>query len=650
MAFKSFRPNKKNITEVYGAGIRLFDVLSSGVICGLGVPYSRFGESWVGEYEYDFSAFDRQMELFLGCAPGGYFAPMFQLDTRPWYLKAYPGKPNSFTHLSQIAGDPEYRQVAAAYLTAMLRHSEEKYGDRIYGYFLLGGTTTEWMSDFDHEEPHPLKEAAYRQRTGDPGAHLPDRAKMDADGDCFLTRDEADVREARRFHCELITDLLCFFGSEAQKVLRHKKLLGLYYGYLFELAGPRLFEAGSLDYETIFYSPDYDMFAAPSSYAYRKQTDPSAFMLTQKTLTELGKIYFHEFDHRTHTVPLMLDEPVEDAFGNRIFREIPGSGDRCRTEEESLNLMYRDFVLCRQTGAALWWFDMFDGWFRSPGMLNAIEKMVGISRELLRHDMASAAGVAVFAGGTSLYGVRKNAPAVSASLQSFRRNLAGMGLPYDLYSFSDWERIDPAQYRVFLFLDAYDLTAETASRIKARLGAPGKAFMWLYAPGFISGNGTDLRGIRAVTGVTVRMQNDPYGAMSYADTVTPPLPAGPYFCVQDGDTIARYESGASACAVKESGGLYDVYCALPDPPSALLREIARRFGCFVFSEDPLVYTYVNKTMLGVYNASGKSAAVNVPEDGLYRDFLTDEVFHACGGRLVLPVRTLRTYLLIRQSP
>ena len=90
LSFKSFRPNSRNISEFYQAGVRLFSVLSSGIICALGVPYSRFGESWIGDHLYDFSAIDRQMDMFIENAPDAYFAPMFQLDTRPWYLDTHP--------------------------------------------------------------------------------------------------------------------------------------------------------------------------------------------------------------------------------------------------------------------------------------------------------------------------------------------------------------------------------------------------------------------------------------------------------------------------------------------------------------------------------------------------------------------------------
>ena len=65
LSFKSFRPNPKNVSEFYAAGVRLFSVLSSGITSALGVPYSLYGESWVGDEKYDFSAIDRQMDMFV---------------------------------------------------------------------------------------------------------------------------------------------------------------------------------------------------------------------------------------------------------------------------------------------------------------------------------------------------------------------------------------------------------------------------------------------------------------------------------------------------------------------------------------------------------------------------------------------------------
>ena len=79
LSFTSFRPTARNISDFYKAGVKLFSILSTGLYSILGVPYSLYGESWTGPGQYDFSAIDRQIELFRENAPGCYYALMLQL-------------------------------------------------------------------------------------------------------------------------------------------------------------------------------------------------------------------------------------------------------------------------------------------------------------------------------------------------------------------------------------------------------------------------------------------------------------------------------------------------------------------------------------------------------------------------------------------
>ena len=340
LSFKSFRPTARNISDFYKAGVRLFSILSSGLNSILGVPYSLYGESWIGYDSYDFTPIDRQIELFLQNAPQGYFALMLQLDTRDWYIKK-ENCPNSFTNLSQIAGDSKWRAQAANYLKAVLNHVEEKYGDRFYGYFLLGGTTTEWFSNRDYFAPHPMKERDYRRFTGCPEAVLPQQAEICRPKETVFYAPDADrnVIDAVRYHCQIIADAILYFASEAQQVLKHRKLVGVYYGYLFELAGARLWNDGSLDYMRVFNSPDIDMISSPSSYAFRKHIDPSAFMVTYDSLNRRDKLYYLEFDHITHLAPQYIEG-----------HGIPGYDSKLKNEQETIDIMRRDFCLTLAKG------------------------------------------------------------------------------------------------------------------------------------------------------------------------------------------------------------------------------------------------------------------------------------------------------------
>ena len=652
LAFKSFRPNPRNISEFHEAGMRLYTVLSSGIISGLGIPYSLYGESWVGPGQYDFAPIDRQMDLFLENAPEGYFAPMFQIDTRPWYLKEDPNRPNSFTNLSQIAGDPRFIRDTAEYLKAVVAHCEEKYGDRIWGYFMLGGTTTEWFSDFDYEAPHPLKEAAYRRYLNDETASLPSQEALSRAGGAFLEQDEEEIAVFRKFHAHLISDLILSCASAVQSVIDHQKLLGLYFGYLFELGSPRLHNAGSLDYERVFASPDVDMISSPSSYGYRGLRDPSAFMLPQESLDARNKLYFLEFDHRTHTTPKVIHEPVYSESGNQLYNVLnfPGSDSACKNELESINLLYRDFVFCEANGAALWWFDMLDGWFRSEGMMASIRRMIEIDRRLMDTDRRSVARVAVIAEGESMSRVRKSSPIASECLSAFRRMMAESGAPYDLYSVSDLTSPLMEKYSFYIFLNQYEMTGQTRAQIESVCRRPGKTVLWLYAPDYAARGENNADRISAVTGISILETACDPGKLVWDGMPTHAAPA-PHFVIEDADAkiIARFENGSAAVAEKNLNGCRSIYAALYRLPSALLMQLLSESGIFLYSRNPMIYTYANSAFLGAYNATDEDAILSVPEDGEYFDLIGEMVYTAENGILRLPRRDIRAFMLMKQA-
>ena len=650
LSFKSFRPNPKNVSEFYKAGVRLFSVLTSGITSALGVPYSLYGESWVGDGKYDFSAIDKQMDMFIENAPDAYFAPMIQLDTRDWYLKEHPEVPNSFTHLSQIACDETWKRAAAEYLKAAICHIEEKYGDRVYGYFMLCGTTTEWFSDHDYEAPHPIKNEGYKRWRNDPNANLPERELLDKTGEVFLGKDEDEIYLARRFHNELISNLVLYFAEEAQSVIKKNKLLGVYYGYLFELGGKRLYNAGSLGYEKVFLSPLIDMISSPSAYGYRGISDPSAFMLTQKTLDAHNKLYFLEFDHITHVAPDRITEGLDGSSDNCKMVTIPGSHAKCKNETESLNLMFRDFTLCMSKGAALWWFDMFDGWFRSEGMMNAVSKMLSIAENLSDKPAKSVAQIAVFAEGESMYRARKSANLATVCLSDIRRTLAECGAPYDLYSISDLALDEADNYKMYIFVNQYDIKPETKALIEEKCKVKGKTVLWLYAPNFATDGNLNIENISDITGITVASGQISHGKMLYNGKGYDYPLAAPYFSVCDENTtpLAFFEDSTEAVAEKTVDGFKSVYCAACNLPSELLRDILIGSNIFVYSKNSSVYTYVNSNSIGVYNATGSDTEISLSEDGVYHDLICDEDFRCDNGTLKLKNRSINAFLLIKR--
>ena len=391
-----------------------------------------------------------------------------------------------------------------------------------------------------------------------------------------------------------------------------------------------MYNSGHLGYEKVYLSPDIDMISSPSEYKFRKIDDPSGFMVTQKTLDAHNKLYFLEFDHITHVAPTMIDEPSPDESGNNCLKEIPGAASKCKDEQESLNLMYRDFTLCYANGAALWWFDMFDGWFRSPAMMQAIQKMITIHERLKSLSKESVARIAVFAEGEAMYHVRKSANIATVTLSDMRRTLAELGAPYDIYSIADLPLCK--KYDLVILLNQYKLSESQRRLLK------DSTVLWLYAPDYVN------KRLSQTVDMTVCETDRCPGGLRYNNKVTENRVAAPYFVIEDGQPLAYYEDGQVAVAKKGR----QIYAAVPFLPSDLLRDIVRDLKIPLYSENPLVYTYVNADAVGVYNATQQDAEVLLP-DGEYIDMYTDEVFRAENGRLMLPLRKLRAYLLIKKT-
>lgn len=189
LAFRSFRPDEKNIREFYNAGVRLMCILHSGMNTTLDVPYSEFGEIWTGKGSYDFNAIDRQMKLFIDNAPEAYFNIMLMLDTRSWYLEQNPECTDTYRNLVEMAGYGKWREDTGKYLKDIITYFENNYGERIFAYSLFAGTCTEWFTNhksninFGNWDTGParynkIKEQVFREYVKEPEAALPEAKEL----------------------------------------------------------------------------------------------------------------------------------------------------------------------------------------------------------------------------------------------------------------------------------------------------------------------------------------------------------------------------------------------------------------------------------------------------------------------------------------
>ncbi|MBR5295490.1 MAG: hypothetical protein IKU24_02735, partial [Clostridia bacterium] len=636
LSFKSFRPSARNISDFSKAGVKLFSIFPGGITSALGVPYSLFGDSWVGDHKYDFDPVDRQIELFLENAPDCYFALMIQLDTRDWYLEENPDIPHSFRYLSQALCSEKWKKDAADYLKAIISHVEEKYGDRFYGYFMLCGFTTEWFSHFDKEASHPEKERAYQEYLKNPKAKIPSQEILEGvEGEAFLSPEhKEEIKTFRKFHAETISDSILYFAKEAQSVIKHKKLLGVYFGYLLELDGERLWNDGHITYEKVFTSPDIDMISSPSSYCYRSEESTSAFMVTFDTLDQNDKLYYLEFDHITHLSP----EKVGDIL-------IPGGKNKCKNETETLNLMQRDFMLCASKGAALWWFDMFEGWFYSESMMNSIEEMIRLQSFLSKNENKSVAEILVVASGKDFYGVNKKSGLNTLCLGKMRNGLMRMGAPYDLYSPCSLNSVDLDSYKLIIFLTPFSLTKKEKDFI-AKAKKKHKTILWIYAPDFEQ-NGEE--GIFKTADMRVKALSENEENYIFENTAFSlnDLPNPRFYIDDDALPLALYEGSKKiAIGMKKTPDYTSVYSAVANLDGSILRHVAKEAGVHIYCEDSETPQYTNSFIKCVYNLKDTTLFV---EDGKYVDLFSKKEYTAKDGKLFVPKGEFASKMFIKKE-
>ena len=139
--------------------------------------------------------------------------------------------------------------------------------------------------------------------------------------------------------------------------------------------------------------------------------------MTDSTLDRHNKLYYLEFDHITHTAPGAVDDC-----------KIPGARSRLRTERETIDVMRRDYMMCTTRGAALWWFDMFEGWFYGDNVMESVAQIVEISKIISQLEQENASEVLVVVSPEALYHVNKNADINTEMLSNLRGELNSFGL------------------------------------------------------------------------------------------------------------------------------------------------------------------------------------------------------------------------------
>lgn len=637
-AFRSFRPTPANVSLFHRSDVKLYQFLVSGQITGMDIPYSLYPPVWLDEDVYDFDALDVQIAMFRKFAPDGKLWVFFQLDTPRDWVKRDPTVSDSFFHLELAYFDERWKRAAADYAKKLISYCEEKYGDLIFAYAFTAGRSCEWFVDAGAILETPEKLAAWREYLGDPEARLPEMKKIKyydpADMEPTETHDgilRAESSIANRYHRflrEVSGKTVCYFASEIQKALCHKKPIGTFYGY----SEQQTVNLAS-DAMAVVECPDIDMIFSPAAYdRYRKLNGVAGFQLPLESLKLHNKLYLHEIDHRTPLANFPLEAPiVEKPMAYRLNR-YRLMNDCFDTEEETVEVLRRELAATLAVGGALWWFDFFGGYYATPTLEGEIKRDVAVMERFRdsRFERMSASEIAVFHDSAALHVLRE----MSGVFRDFNFNslyeILKIGAPIDFYYMDDMKNIDLARYKLCIFPDAVAISEENAAYIREHLTDICK--VWVYAPGYV-GDGFSNERMNSLVGIETE-RFTAYETMPvtvYGKTYAFSAPASPLFRVTDNDAemIGTYADGTAAAAIKGK----NVYFSTPKVPAAALRRIAERAGVHMYTEAADGALSVSTQMIAYQTTEREDITLNLREDGIYEELFHGGIYKTTGGKL-----------------
>ena len=537
-AFRSFRPTPSNISLFNRAGVKFYQILVAGRLNAQKMKYSLFGEVWKDDGVYDFTPIDRQLEMFMEFAPDGYFCVMIALDAPLWYLEKHPEIADSYLKLGDAVTSEKWKTDAAEYLKAVINYCEEKYGDKIYAYSFSCGYATEWFSN-DKASGCPEKLELYREYMGDSAVEIPTHEEMNM-GD-FEIRDARDNDYNYLKFCTGFTpELICYFAAEAQTVLNHKKLIGLFFGYIAIPNSVNQILWLTNGYEKVWECKDIDIIFSPAAYGYsRKLEGASGYQIAVDSLKFNNKVYLHEIDHRTNLAKYPIDTGgiLKDCYD---------------TEFETINVLRRELCITLTKNSSFRWFDFYGGYFSSPVYEAEIKKQLEIYNELSEGTREQLAEIAVFVDPMANITYRDRTQVATDCVARCIEQLNKCGAPIEIYNWNDIEKVDKNKYKMYVFLNETIIDSEKLDYIKREL--KDKYIFYVYAPGCFGDNGTDFNKVSEICGMKMSVSSErkkrtiDFNGIKYGfgDEYAPAF----YVEDEDAECLGTYDDGVCGLAYK----------------------------------------------------------------------------------------------------
>lgn len=452
MAYTTYFEERSRYLDFLQAGYRIFFVNATFTTLPINSFKTGFTPFRVGVFEDpenpDYSEFEDAVHKILAACPDAVIFPRIYVSMPRWWIAAHPEE----TVLTKKGGRREilfssaFRKDGAELLRRFVRHVKASdYAPRVAGWQLCGGQTQEW---FHPDMKGCLADGAaepYRrwvnQTYGEEGATLPDPSVFEYSGQVRQTDENA-----RRYSlfCNLgVAESLEHFAATVKEETEGAQIVGSFYGYSFECNRSVLF--GSHGLRRLLDSPYLDFFSSPNAYtANRAFGIDWADMMPVDSLRHHGKLAFMECDIRTFlTTGIQQARPGE--YPDDIYQTKNGTSvwSGPPTELLSRSALRKCFAHQITKASAVWWFDMWGGWYHNSVLMDELARMKQIyDGDLSRNPSVLEPELIFFADECAYANLFSNSPQLGSHYEiggviASRTAMGTTGIPFDTYAVED---------------------------------------------------------------------------------------------------------------------------------------------------------------------------------------------------------------------
>ncbi|MBQ9804235.1 MAG: hypothetical protein IJW35_05255, partial [Lentisphaeria bacterium] len=287
-------------------------------------------------------------------------------------------------------------------------------------------------------------------------------------------------------------------------------------------------------------------------------------------------------------------------------------------------------------------YTFWPGWLNNAGVMDEVRILQNILTDQMSKSIRWKPQVCLLFNSEGIGSVgdftRGKMHFFNGSVGAFALNEVGVaGAGFDVHYLRDILHDDfPAdQYKVFIFIDSYQIPADIRAAIHAKLHAPGKFIIWRWGEGYLNEkNQLSAASVEELTGFKVRPFK-PGNMLPLAEvkkTVAPWTdeltgatlcgryryncdPALPYFTLNDPEAqiLAEFPGGEAVLGVKKVRGATGIYAALPAVPAQFVRNVYRAAGVHTYTDNEYDFVNTDGHYLSVHSGVGGEKVIRLPE-------------------------------------